>query len=877
VLLATLLAGFAGAVVLASRAGSEGFKWSKTPKPKGKAQQGSFRTLAAVRNANAMPVSAPVCITAVGTANARGPVDIRGTPHDYVEIQNISDRPFNLTGCTLTDRASRADKWKFPPLIIPPGGWLIVWASGLDCVASLNMVRPTEAEPGSAWLSVPEYYKYTEKSVWQCISPVETNATLPGETSLRYPIRSEVPAPHTLWLYMQSAAASTSRILLTFNEKQIAVEISSGNAYRFYPILNPDRLDGAWPLGAEPKTLTVDLVSGAVRASRLVAIGAEEPCGNGAQDLHMNFRINREGDFVGLFSPNGVPLDYVTTPAMEPGESYRRSPDRYADFSIMPSFSTIRHIATPPRISPPAGVINTNAKVEMQSSDLKVDIRYTLDGSLPDESSPLYTAPFFLESNTVVRARAFKAGSAASASTDRSYWFDNVGPLPVLSVAMEQEDLDDPESGLFATRLRRGVATERPCHLTLIEPDGKIVSARAGIRVQGRSTRVAWLRKNWRFTLRERYGDHVWPVQLFDQTGPTTTASFVALAGGHAQLQAVYDAATAAGLRTPRTRLVAMYVNSRPYGIYLLADDISDPHYLEQAFGHLDLSVYKMKTKTPVKWGATNAFDKAWGKLLATPPKEVTTNMVARLMDLTPLTRFYNLVHFFGIGDAGQGFFIRDNRSTDQRWTMALWDMEGAFYERYRKFVFSIPHEAGSIFRLLSSSELYMKEVYYPEMQALVNHAISLPRLTAILQQHEMLLDRYAYEDWASQKHQHSELAATMTRETHLSELHSYLANANSYLATRTDDVLSFIKKELGQEAIHRVTVTSTADHTPLLIDGYPSYSGYSGRYINETTIRIASSAGDIPLRFDVNGVIATNSSLFLKVTEPLTISVSSP
>ncbi len=58
-----------------------------------------------------------------------------------------------------------------------------------------------------------------------------------------------------------------------------------------------------------------------------------------------------------------------------------------------------------------------------------VEIRYTLDGSTPDASSPRYTAPFTIEGSTTVNARAMKAGISPSFVASRSFYFDYIATV----------------------------------------------------------------------------------------------------------------------------------------------------------------------------------------------------------------------------------------------------------------------------------------------------------------------------------------------------------------------------------------------------------------------------------------------------------------
>ena len=64
-------------------------------------------------------------------------------------------------------------------------------------------------------------------------------------------------------------------------------------------------------------------------------------------------------------------------------------------------------IATPPIIDPKGGNFKNPTTVKM-TSVLGTSIRYTLDGTEPDANSTLYTKPFILKADTVVKAKAFR-------------------------------------------------------------------------------------------------------------------------------------------------------------------------------------------------------------------------------------------------------------------------------------------------------------------------------------------------------------------------------------------------------------------------------------------------------------------------------------
>ncbi|MBT6399989.1 MAG: hypothetical protein HOK04_09390, partial [Verrucomicrobia bacterium] len=81
---------------------------------------------------------------------------INGTTHDWIEILNNSSSPLDLGGWHLTDDTSALEKWTFPsPTSIPAGGFLIVYASGLDTLdASGNLNTNFKLSSGGEYLAL---------------------------------------------------------------------------------------------------------------------------------------------------------------------------------------------------------------------------------------------------------------------------------------------------------------------------------------------------------------------------------------------------------------------------------------------------------------------------------------------------------------------------------------------------------------------------------------------------------------------------------------------------------------------------------------------------------------------------------------------------
>jgi alpha-tubulin suppressor-like RCC1 family protein len=99
------------------------------------------------------------------------------------------------------------------------------------------------------------------------------------------------------------------------------------------------------------------------------------------------------------------------------------------------SFWIMEGALTTPSITPGAATYSSPTLVSITTSDPTSVIRYRLDGSDPDPSSPIYTVPLLVTRSTTVRARAFRAGALPSAVASVTLTFASTGvsAAPVIS------------------------------------------------------------------------------------------------------------------------------------------------------------------------------------------------------------------------------------------------------------------------------------------------------------------------------------------------------------------------------------------------------------------------------------------------------------
>ncbi|KDN20382.1 chitobiase/beta-hexosaminidase C-terminal domain-containing protein [Amycolatopsis rifamycinica] len=86
-----------------------------------------------------------------------------------------------------------------------------------------------------------------------------------------------------------------------------------------------------------------------------------------------------------------------------------------------------------PTFSPPGGTYSSAQTVTISSATAGATIRYTVDGSAPTSSSPVYSGPISVPTSRTVNAIATKSGSADSAVSSASYTIGTQAGCPTQS------------------------------------------------------------------------------------------------------------------------------------------------------------------------------------------------------------------------------------------------------------------------------------------------------------------------------------------------------------------------------------------------------------------------------------------------------------
>ncbi len=173
--------------------------------------------------------------------------------------------------------------------------------------------------------------------------------------------------------------------------------------------------------------------------------------------LHTNFKLSKDGEPLVLSDPAGNVLDQLQIPALEEDNSYGRLSSNQTvwsyytnptpgavnddassyDFNVKPSFTLEEAFHT------------SAVQIALTCEDVNCFIRYTTDGSPPDENSEIYTTPLLTDTTICIRARTYSDDNLPSKISTKTYFFNVAHTLPVMALATDPYLLFDWEVGIF--------------------------------------------------------------------------------------------------------------------------------------------------------------------------------------------------------------------------------------------------------------------------------------------------------------------------------------------------------------------------------------------------------------------------------------------
>lgn len=685
---------------------------------------------AANSETEAPPVTGPVVeaadaklyINEYSTKNAVTLADADGDFGGWAELYNYGDKDLNLSGFTLSDDPSKPDKWTFPAVTVPAGGYQVVFLSGKGTAyteggelhADFSLSGKEEklslyAGDGKPVDELPVYdltsnlsYGRTSNDPEKCqffakATPGAAN-TLPGFDSIdsaKYPQNKTV-------VFSETAAVNTTYPATVSTSRQPARRSDYIELYN--PTDKPVSLSG-YRLSKKQNTEkwhTLPDVTIEPGAYLLILCGADrDTFEKGVVTLSLG--ISRYGQELYLLDPDGVAVDSISTGRMAEGTANGRvsmTDDKVYCFETQTPgqpnpAAGLGAPAPTPVFSKMSGYAESGETVTISCPGAV--IRYTTDGSTPTTDSPVYDGtPISITQTVTIRARAYMEGRMPSDDSAGSYIVGRRHDMPVMFLSTDPDNLFSEEKGILANgpgytgaqQIEKGANYwkdwERPVHVEYVDKKGNAqLEFNAGIKVFGQYSREL-KQKSLSINLRDRYG----PTEVcypFFKDGVTNVFSELVLrSSGQDNASAhIRDAFTAMAVKGQMDldimdyQPVVVYINGEYFGFYDLRDKICEDYVANRTGADPD-NIDMIKGNSIVMSGSMDAYKELLNYVSSHDLRvEENYRYVCSQVDIEELMNWWIVESFFNNTDTGNIKFYRE-RTEGAKWRWVLFDMDWA-------------------------------------------------------------------------------------------------------------------------------------------------------------------------------------------------------
>jgi len=455
----------------------------------------------------------------------------------------------------------------------------------------INHVPATNVTAYLPWLYV---FDFPEPAMGNVSVDWATNASivsLAGKTNVAlgggwgYTLDRLLPPPDLE--ISEFMAANKSTLLDSFGDSSDWIEIFNGSSRSV-------NLAG-WSLTVDSTNLTQWTLPDFVLASGdyLVVFASGRNLTAVTNELHTNFKLHSAGDFLALVDPqtNLVSCFAPQYPPQTTDISYGLDPVLTGDigFYTIPTPGDPNVPAGPgftaePAFSQPGGTFVAPFNLTITDATANAAIRYTTDGTMPTDQSPILAGPLSINGSVQVRTRAFAVGWLPGPIHSESYIqlgsdvAQQTSDLPAVIIYNFGAGVPDPTEGV----------PDQFANFSFYEPTNGVtwltnaptLSARAGFHVHGSSTRG--------------FAKQAWSVQFWDELGNSTNCGPLELPAGkdwvfyapdifepvliHNPL--AYQLSRDIGRYASRTRMIEVYINTS--GGPVTASDYNGIYVLEE-------------------------------------------------------------------------------------------------------------------------------------------------------------------------------------------------------------------------------------------------------------------------------------------------------
>ncbi len=628
-----------------------------------------------------------VVFSEVQTANYSSITNASGTLSDWIELYNPGQEAAVLDGYYISDDPEKPLKWRIPFLTVEPGEYAVICCT--DQEESLEEM-PFGLSKNGCTLVLTGPVGNTITSV-QCPAMPEDNSWQRMEDGSYHISQQVTPGyENSEDGHAQYRASRTVAGPLAVNEIMTSnnsyLYQSDGQTYDWVELKNISgeaiNLSDFAISNDSSDPLLFKLPEQVLQPGELVVIilsGNTELTG---RYTHAPFSLNkRESWFYVSHLEDGY-SDYIhVTQAPLNGSVGREEGSCDVFYYDLPTPGQengqgYAEISAAPFVQTPGGIYNDVDSVSVVLSG-EGDIYYTLNGSVPDNNSRLYTGPITLTKTTTVRAIAYKENQLPSAVVTAGYIINENHTLPVLSVSADPDSMFGG-SGIYTNYTAN---VEIPCNMALYEENGSF-SIDCGIKMFGH-TGLEMAKKSFKVNFRGRYGDGLLTYPVYGEDGPEVYDSLVIRSGQDYPQTIFRDELFTSLCRdmsdqvlAQRDKFCILYINGEYRGIYCIKEAFSEFYYASNR-GVSEESVQILQA--PV-YPSTEVFQ--FMNYLAANDITVPENYAyaCTVFNMESLIDWIIIQGYSTNGDVQQNLRYFRSSENGNTFEMAFYDLDWAFY-----------------------------------------------------------------------------------------------------------------------------------------------------------------------------------------------------
>ncbi|MDO5377819.1 MAG: lamin tail domain-containing protein [Clostridia bacterium] len=669
-----------------------------------------------------------ICASSITTLK-----DEDGEYPDWIELHNTSQKTIDLSNYALSDDPDKLVKWRFPQgSVIEPGGYFVVFASGKDRSAAEG------SWPHASFKLRSDGETVILSDIQGRMLDLVTYDPLEADTSWGRDEegtggfkRFSQPTPGLPNTRTGEIAMDTSLCLANTSGLYIT-EVMTGNKSIVGPnVRNPYDYIEIYNMSGQAVNLKGYGLSDNLKKPRkwqfpditiennsylVIYCDTTQTTKDGVY-YFTNYNLAKEGETVCLSTPSGEILDKVVVPQLYDDISYGRTLGQaglfyYSDptpgaangtgfigFAEKPVFTVSGGLYDRPL----EGENGVTLEVPANST-----VRYTLDGSDPDETSPVYTGPIPIEKTTVVRARSYRDGVQPSQVVSQTYLISVYHTMPVVCLTTDPDNLWNEETGMFADgpELDRDTM-ERPWDnatywqknefggwVEYYDLDGaQQLSQGMTFRVMGNYS-LDMPQKSLYVKADGQYGESSFQYALFDDRPFTEYASFVLRNGGQDGLytrvidgmQARIIDQSGSSVVTQAWKPVIVYINGEYWGHYNLRERAGYKTVAQHEGwdnpDDVDMLEGNGTGSGNVNHGSRSDYVELYNYVkdrdLAADPEAY--EYICSQFDIDNMIDYFIFESFFGNTDPGNIRFYRNAKSGDGKWRYLFYDSDWGFF-----------------------------------------------------------------------------------------------------------------------------------------------------------------------------------------------------